>query len=178
MIAVRGLVDALRQHHEFDSVLTIKDADGLVGPLWVNERRPHLVLEFNDIDFDDGSPLVATRWQVRQAVEFGRLAQQESRSLLIHCNAGRCRSPAIALAILADLLGPGREEQAVDEMLITAPKAAPNLLVLKHADGILGLRGKLQAAWMDRYENNEEIVRLRRLKRELLARKQREARCT
>jgi predicted protein tyrosine phosphatase len=171
MIAVRGLIEALRQHYEFDAVLSIENADELVCHLRVNDGRPHLTLVFNDVDFDDGSPFLATRWKVRQAIEFGRMALQESRSLLIHCHAGRCRSPAIALAILADLLGPGKEEQAVDEMLIVAPQAVPNLLVLKHADEILGLRGKLQAAWIDRYEHGEEIERLRRLKQEIHERK-------
>jgi predicted protein tyrosine phosphatase len=175
MITVLSMQAAQERHREFDAVITIENADSNLWMLRLDDGRPQLVLAFNDIDFGDGSGLVATRWQVRQAIEFGRMALQECRSLLIHCHAGRCRSPAIALAILADLLGPGKEEQAVDEMLYMAPKAAPNLLVLKHADEILGLRGKLQAAWLDRFEHGEEIERLRRLKQEIHERKQRRA---
>jgi hypothetical protein len=50
-------------------------------------------------------------------------------------------------------------------------------LVLKLADEILERHGRLQAAWIDRYEHGNELERLRRLKLEIHARKQRRATC-
>lgn len=176
MITVLGMQAAQERHREFDAVLTIENADGNLTVLRVDDGRPQIVLSFNDIDFDDKSAFAATREHVRDAVDFGRRVLREHKTLLVHCHAGRCRSPAIALAIVADHLGPGREEEAVDQMLDIVPRAAPNLLVLKLADEILERGGRLEAAWMDRYEHGDEIERLRRLKLEIHARKQRGSR--
>lgn len=175
MITVLSMKAALERHPEFDAVLSIENADDNLSVLRISDGRPQLVLAFNDIDFDDGSSLVATREHVRDAIDFGRRVLREHKSPLIHCHAGRCRSPAIALAIIADHLGLGREKEAVDQMLDIAPRAAPNLLVLKLTDEILERGGRLEAAWLDRYEHGEEIERLRRLKREIHERKQRRA---
>lgn len=169
-ITVLGMRSAVEREGEFDAVITIENADGNLRQLRVNDGRPQLVLGFNDIDFDDGGPLVVTKHQIADAIAFSKEIE-EGMSLLVHCHAGRCRSPAVALAILADRLGPGREEAAVEEMLRIAPRAAPNLVVLRLADQILGREGKLIAAWMYQYENTEEIARLRRLKREIYLRK-------
>lgn len=178
MITVLGMQAAMERHHEFDAVLTVENADGNLTVLRIDDGRPQLVLAFNDVDFDDKSGLAATREHVRDAIDFGRrMMLREHKTLLIHCHAGRCRSPAIALAIIADHLGPGREEKVVDQMLEIVPRAAPNLLVLKLADEILERHGRLQAAWIDRYENGNELERLRRLKLEIHARKQRRATC-
>jgi len=173
VISVLPMRTALERHHEFDAVLTIENVDGNLQALRVDDERPHLVLAFNDLDFDDRSGLAATREHVRDAVDFGRRVLREYRTLLIHCHAGRCRSPAIALTIIADHFGPGREEEAVDQMLEIVPRAAPNLLVLKLADLVLERGGKLEAAWLDRYEHGDEVVRLRRLKKEIYERKRR-----
>ena len=67
------------------------------------------------------------------------LRQWELPTLLIHCRAGMSRSPAITLAIFADWLGEGREEEAVGELLKTAPLCTPNQLVVETADRVLGV---------------------------------------
>ena len=56
------------------------------------------------------------------------------------------RSPAIALAIFADWLGEGREEEAVQELLKVARLCTPNKLVVKIADTVLGREGRLVEA--------------------------------
>lgn len=174
MITVLSMKAAMERHHEFDAVLTIENADRNLQVLRVEDGRPQLALAFNDIDFDDGSALMVTKDHVRAAIAFGREVMAGARTLLIHCHAGRCRSPAIAMAIVADYLQLGEEELAVDHVLQLVPNAAPNLHVLKLADEVLEREGRLQAAWMDRYERGKDIVRVRRLKAAILARRKRE----
>ena len=85
---------------------------------------------------------------VADTLDFGR--KHLGASLLIHCNAGVARSTAAALAILCDRLGPGREQEALDEMLRLRPIAVPNLLMVQHTDNLLGRGGALVAcvdAW-------------------------------
>ena len=53
------------------------------------------------------------------------------------------RSPAIALAILAEWLGSGREEEAVAELLKVVPLCTPNSLLVELADKFLGRNGEL-----------------------------------
>ncbi|RAK66362.1 hypothetical protein [Phenylobacterium kunshanense] len=68
------------------------------------------------------------------------------RALLVHCFHGVGRSAAVALAILADRAGPGREQAALDRLLAIRPQATPNLVVVKLADEVLGRNGALVAA--------------------------------
>ena len=56
------------------------------------------------------------------------------------------RSPAIALALLADRLGAGREEEAVRKLLEVARLCTPNRLVVEFADKVLGRKGRLVEA--------------------------------
>ena len=74
-----------------------------------------------------------------------------SPSLLIHCHAGMSRSPAIALAILADSKGLGFEDDAVNELISISRLCIPNKLIIEISDHILERSGRLIAAW----ENNE-----------------------
>jgi predicted protein tyrosine phosphatase len=85
--------------------------------------------------------VVAEEYHVRSALVFAR--QWDQPSLLIHCHAGMSRSPAIALAILADWLGEGREDEAVKELIKVAPLCTPNMLVVNISDRVLGRAGRL-----------------------------------
>ncbi len=122
-----------------------------------------LVLAFDDLDFDDGATPVATPAHVEDALAFGRA--NAHRPLLVHCQAGQCRSPALALAILADRLGPGRETEAVEGLLAVRPQSAANLLVLSLADAALGRSGALERAWHRHEEGREDLARVRFLRR-------------
>ncbi|WP_176489030.1 dual specificity protein phosphatase family protein [Rhizorhabdus dicambivorans] len=84
---------------------------------------------------------VATVEQVREAIEFARV--NADGSLLVHCFHGVGRSAAIALAIIADRLGPGAEREALDHLLMVRPEATPNLVVVELADQILHRSGRL-----------------------------------
>jgi len=62
---------------------------------------------------------------------------------LAHCRQGKARSTGIVLALLRHRAGAGTEAACLDQLLQIAPNAAPNLLIVQHADTILGCNGKL-----------------------------------
>lgn len=165
---VLSLRNALERHQEFAAVISIENANGNYRSLEIVDGRPHLTLQFNDIDFDDGSDLIATRSHLEQALTFFERFESrgEGDGFLIHCHAGRCRSPAIALLLLAHEFGEGREKEAVQSLLDIVPVAAPNTLVLKLADEILGRGGELIEAW-EPYEQTDAVKRVRLLKQEI-----------
>ena len=102
----------------------------------------------------------ATREHLELALAFGRrvaAAEPADALLAVHCAYGRSRSPAIALAILADLLGPGREVEAVDRLLRfdrphplssggTTGLLGPNPGIVRMVDDMLGCGLRLEAA--------------------------------
>jgi predicted protein tyrosine phosphatase len=110
--------------------------------------QKHLVLQFEDVDSDSLGIRVATIEEVSEAINFARSFSE--RSLLVHCFHGVGRSAGIALAILADRLGPGEEAGALDNLLTIRPEITPNLVVVELADHLLGRSGRLieaVAAW-------------------------------
>ena len=124
-----------------------------------------LMLAFDDVpvaslEKDDGRRLAgATPDDIQQALAFGRTvaAHQPDGHLAVHCAFGRSRSPAIALAILADQWGPGRELQAVDSLMrFDRPMPmsgggmtgllGPNPGIVRQVDDMLGCGLRLEAA--------------------------------
>lgn len=146
----------------FGAVITAEDVEASPR-LRLAPGRPQLVLAFDDLDFDDGETPVATRPHVEAALAFA--GSHEAEALLVHCQAGQCRSPALALAILAHRLGPGREAEAVEQLLAVRPQSAANLLVLSLADEVLGRGGALEAAWQAHEHGREDLARVRFLRR-------------
>ncbi len=67
------------------------------------------------------------------------------KTLLIHCVMGISRSMAAALIALC-LPYPGQENEICEYMRKKAPHAAPNPLMIRHADRLLGRKGKLTEA--------------------------------
>ena len=78
---------------------------------------------------------------MRSALEFAE--EWGYPSLLIHCHAGMSRSPAIALAIIANCLGVGTEQEAVRELLKIVPLCTPNKLLVEIIDSELNRNGRL-----------------------------------
>ena len=98
-------------------------------------------------EFSAGGP---TRKNIQQVLDHAASCLKASRSgevhLLVHCMAGVSRSTASAFAILAMLLGPGQEMNALKYLMKIKPVAFPNKLVVQHADDILGRGGKMLEA--------------------------------
>jgi len=150
-IIVGSLSQARKHKRRFDAVITLEDPACRPANRLRFTRRPspaHLVLAFEDVDDDTLGVRVATHEQVAETIAFGRA--HNAGSLLVHCFHGVGRSAAVALAIMADRLGPGAERKALEQLLAVRPQSTPNIVVVKLADDILARNGQLiatVAAW-------------------------------
>ena len=135
---------ARRIKRRFNAVVTIEDSDQRLTHRLRFHRKPapdHLVLAFEDLDYEHPLIRTVTSEDVKRILEFGQ--RHIDGSLLIHCNAGISRSPAATLAILADRMGPGQEATTLAKFLSICPEAVPNLLIVRHADSLLNRKGVL-----------------------------------
>ena len=103
-----------------------------------SKAREFLLLEFHDLTPDElqmkpdpSKYRLATKQQCQQALDF----LNGGGKRLVHCNAGKRRSTAIALGYLLQNI-PNRQ-QAVETLFRIRPIASPNQYVLKLACEIL-----------------------------------------
>ena len=121
-----------------------------------------LKLSFDDIGMPTYGHFVGpTMAQVSDAIDFGRAIvdgrhlfdgpSAEAPLIAVHCEHGKSRSAAIALDLLADHYGDGRERDAVNELMRTDVESRmhPNPLVVSLADASLFRYGRLDAALAD-----------------------------
>lgn len=114
-----------------------------VRPPWI---RDHYQDFFRDIEREEISE-APSLWQIENLILWLKPRIHEEARFLIHCHAGRGRSPAAGYIAWAMLLGPGREQEAFDQMIESCLETAvaPNRLIVAHADQILGRSGNLLA---------------------------------
>lgn len=125
----------------YDGVITIEDSS-IREPFRVEGAAPsQLVLRFDDISSPIDDFIMPQERHIRAGLEFAR--QWEQPSLLIHCKAGMSRSPAMALAILADWLGEGNEEEAVGGLIKVSRLCTPNKHMIGLTDRVLSRSGHL-----------------------------------
>ncbi len=118
----------------------------LAKPTWFNGQ--YLELRFGDVTSEADArrcqSQVAAQEQIRQAMEFFRSASGVSESrMLVTCEYGASRSPALAYLFIADELGPGFESEALHLMLQIRPEAVPNAWVVHLGDAFLQRHGAL-----------------------------------
>ena len=141
VLTVGTYTQARRHGRKYDAVLTLEDPQTR-DRLRLQPPVSQLVLQFEDCDDTSFGYAVATRAQVEQALAF--LAQHSHGSLLVHCYHGVGRSAALALAALA--MRTTEPVAAVETLQALRPESVPNLVVVEHADAILGYSGALLAA--------------------------------
>lgn len=110
-----------------------------------------LPLRFDDIGVPAFGPYVGpTMEDVASAIEFARSVRMRAPdgTLAVHCEIGVSRSAALALAAIADELGPGREGDAVAWLLRDDAdgRFQPNSLIVSLADAALFRYGAIDAA--------------------------------
>ena len=97
------------------------------------------MLRFDDISVPMDGYVEPNEQHIEAALKFAfRIAKDTGGSILIHCHAGISRSSAIALAIIAQRLGPGKEKEAVKLLEKINPNCRPNKSLVWMTDEILG----------------------------------------
>ena len=103
----------------------------------------HLIVRFHDIESEDVVGFVApTMDQVRAVLSRCRGLDATDR-LLVHCHAGKSRSPAMVIGILID--NGLRPEDAFEIIKALRPALISNRLMIRQLDFLLGLGGDLVA---------------------------------
>lgn len=100
----------------------------------------HLILRFHDVEEEVAGLAAPTEDQLRLALLHTRDLVPSDR-LLVHCHAGKSRSPAMALGILVQAgMSPTEAFLCVRAL---RPELIPNRLMVRQLDKILDLRGEL-----------------------------------
>jgi predicted protein tyrosine phosphatase len=150
-----------------DAVISIRGSTNTAAPDLAialtqatrGESARLLRLSFDDIATAKlGHRTGPTMLQVTEAIEFGRCVATGrhffdgppagSPLIAVHCEHGKSRSSAIALALLADHFEDGREQDAVNALLRTdfENRMQPNPLVISLTDDCLFRYGRIDAA--------------------------------
>ena len=125
----------------FDGVITIEDST-IEDPFRIEYGPPEqLVLRFDDISVPMDDYIEPNEVHIERALSFADTIGDGS--LLIHCHAGISRSSAIALAIIAKRLGPGKERETVQMLERINTQARPNKSIVWMTDEILQRHMKL-----------------------------------
>jgi predicted protein tyrosine phosphatase len=153
-LTITDLFGARKLKRRFDAVISLQDPHCKRGELLRFAKRPapqHLRLRFDDIEVECAGVVAPQESHVAEALAFARSL---NGTLLIHCHGGISRSGAMSYALLADLLGPGREEEALEQLLAQRPMVVPNGRVVKFADKVMERGGALLAVYQDRLAKN------------------------
>lgn len=107
-------------------------------------RERHLRIGIHDVtDHDpDFQYVVPQETHVREIIAFAR-QWDTSQPLLVHCWAGISRSTATAFTALCMINKPGAERDIAMTIRKQAPHAQPNMLLVAHADRLLGRDGRM-----------------------------------
>jgi predicted protein tyrosine phosphatase len=106
--------------------------------------REHLRLACHDTNAESNQPGYPNDDLARQLLEFWERCDPRARAL-VHCNAGKSRSPATAILLLAHS-NPGDEERVALISSEILPHAQPNTRLIEAGDRVLRLNGRLVAA--------------------------------
>jgi predicted protein tyrosine phosphatase len=115
-------------------------------PPWL--QGPYLQLSFGDVVSETDAKRCGTKAPSKEAIleglTFFRTARKNSRSrILVSCDYGASRSPALAYVFLADQLGPAQEVEAFRIIMQISPNAVPNGLIVSLGDRELNRQGAL-----------------------------------
>ena len=146
VIPLSALGDSIAEHRPSHLVSLLSPQHMIATPPGFPAER-HLQLGVNDVADPAGGEHPPSRAHVDALLAFSR-GWDGRAPFMIHCWAGISRSMASAFIILCDRLGPGREEDIARAMRRRAPHAAPNTLLVEHADAALGRNGAMRLALM------------------------------
>lgn len=109
----------------------------------------HFIARFHDVETDTQGYVSPTPATLTAALEHAAGLGNEDR-LLIHCHAGKSRSPAIALGIL--VAAGMTASEALIEVKRLRPLVIPNRLMIRILDELLDQKGDLNRVVREHYE--------------------------
>ncbi len=133
-------------------------------PAWF--KGVHWQIQFHDVEsFSEARAFNATaptQEQVAEVLRCGEECLKASQAgpvhLLVHCYAGASRSTAACYALVAQAIGAGKAKEALRHVMQVRSEAFPNLLVVKHADHLLGRGGEMLRALAPLRQDFSEAV--------------------
>lgn len=143
IIALTRAWDALHVAEEIGAshrVIISDPARDTLKPVIVREGCL-LSLMFHDAVEPAPDRVLAAEEQIAALIDFAH-AWSGNRPLVVNCYAGRSRSPAALIIMLAALYR-GRVQQIVEMVSKGAPHAAPNRHLVDLGDRLLGCDGRL-----------------------------------
>ncbi len=128
--------------------------------VWMDYPARKLRLVFDDVSSSDltSTRQPPTQEQVAEVIEFAR-SIGEGR-VLVHCGAGISRGTGVALAMLATVMGPGREIEAMERLMEVRDVARPHEKVVWLADQLLERNQALYRACASRFNGWGSTKRL------------------
>lgn len=139
-----ALPDMLRAYRP-SHLVTLLSPEFMISTPGGFPKERHLRLALNDICDPALGTAPPMEDHVSSLIEFAR-GWDAKQPMLVHCWAGISRSMAAAFSILCDRAWPGAEFRIAREIRARAPHAAPNRLLVRLADDILGREGKMLQA--------------------------------
>lgn len=145
LVTPLSALTAAIQFHAPSHLVSLLSPEHMIETPQGFDPSSHLKLEVNDIVDPMAGFAAPERSHVEKLLAFSR-NWDARQPLLIHCWAGISRSMACAFTILCDRSGPDQEIKIAQALRKRAPHAQPNRLLVKHADDVLGRRGRMVAA--------------------------------
>ena len=158
-----GAISKYRHHHITHMVSVAYPKTKLFGPKWFTGE--HLKLYFSDVistsDASQCRTIAPSIDDVARAVDFMSRAWRVSGSkVLIQCDYGASRSPALAYVALTNEMGVGSEEDAFQTVLDIQPSAVPNMLIVQLGDEFLKRSGALLKPLYEHYKQISKEITL------------------
>jgi predicted protein tyrosine phosphatase len=153
-LTITDLLGARKLKRRFEAIISLQDPHCKRGELLRFAKQPaprHLRLRFDDIEVEGEGVVAPQESHVAEALAFARSLEG---TLLVHCHGGISRSGAMSYALLAELLGPGCEEEALDQLVAQRPVVVPNGRIVKFADKVMRRDGALIAVYEARLARN------------------------
>jgi predicted protein tyrosine phosphatase len=139
-----AVADAVRRHKPSHLVTLLGPETAASTPDGIVADR-HLRLTVHDIDRPTEDMIAPCEDHVAKLLSFAD-AWDPRDPMLIHCWAGISRSTAAAFIVLCSRNDAGCEAEIARAMRHRAPHAQPNRLLVRHADALLGRKGRMIAA--------------------------------
>jgi len=138
------LHDTVAETRASHIVTLLRLIDRVQRPTTIPEAN-HLILGMDDISNPMDGYTHPAEEHVHELIDFVQRWDRRA-PIVMHCYAGISRSTAGAF-ISACALNPDRDEATIAQAIRESSKtAAPNIMLVGHADRILGRRGRMIAA--------------------------------